>query len=165
MKKLSIATLVGAALALCACANPGQERLAQTQEAGRQVNTAKAQCNAQHWPTVVEWARCYDAAENAHSAAIGPEFADITYRMQAERMAIALKVDQGLMTRDEANVELMRLSALAMQAAQQRINAAMAATAAIVGLTTPAPVYRPSQPTSCYYTNLPALNSGYMNCY
>lgn len=119
------------ALALCGCAagnntgpTPAEIEAAQL----AQLENAKRDCS-ERFPITpghnhVAWAHCYVDFYNIH---IIPtvRYPDLANTVTAKRIALAEKVDQGVMTEAEADAELAQTRAWAVGEGQRRDNGAM----------------------------------------
>jgi len=171
MKRFSILLLVTAAFALGGCGLAQQARLKKAQE---ETAAATAACRTRY-TSYADRADCQTAAEDQlYRPTV--RYGDLLTVLQAQRKVFAVAIDNGQMTKDQANLQLAQVMSGLAQEEQRRNNEAgavaaqqsaasaqmLGAAAAMLQSSRPAPVVvAPMQPvvnTTCYPMG------AYVNC-
>jgi hypothetical protein len=146
------------ALVLLLLGGCGLVRQAEMAKAKDQLTAARAECRAAHPDSLAAMSSCWTEVENAIWRPY-VRYGDLQTLMQAQRQVLAVKVDHGELTKEDANLqlaqvvsalrkeELQRNNATDQTAAQQSAASAqmLGAAAALLEATRPAPAVN----TSC----------------
>lgn len=141
------------AVGLIALAGCGSSREAEVRRDGEVVGAAKEACaddyKAKRLKTFVEYMQCINAAETPLAQRLQRlGYGDIHAVRAAGRIAIAEKVDRGIITPAQGDLELAQLDSTVSQNARTRMNSDMAASAAATR--SYAPTYAPPVLRSTY---------------
>jgi hypothetical protein len=115
-------------LALLALNGCGIARRAEIADAKKHLVADVADCKAQYAASFVQQADCMTATENVYEKPFinDPEMLDL---LQAKRQVLAVQVDNGQLTKAQANLELATLRTQIKQTELDRRNAAAAVSA------------------------------------
>ena len=115
-------------LALLALNGCGVARQAQIADAKKHLVADVADCKAQYPASFVQQVDCITATENVYEKPFinDPEMLDL---LQAKRQVLAVQVDNGQLTKEQANLELATLRTQIRQTELDRRNAAAAVSA------------------------------------